>query len=101
MGENAGFKIRLHNGDDLVGDMNIYPQRNLPFKGGDDLRISSFSTASDRCPPLVVLHTIASEGMSFKLKPLDDCDDSSEFAIMHSACLRELKVRNFSLYLFC
>ena len=95
MGETGGFRIRLHNGDICIGDVTIYPQRNLlPFKAGEDLRISSFSTASDRCAPLVVLHTIASEGVSFKLEPLENYNGLNEFALIHSACLKELKVKS-------
>ena len=95
MGQKDGIVARLHNDDKFICDVSISPQSNqIPFVSGEDLRISSFSIASDRCSPLVVLHTIASEGVSFKLEPLENYNGLNEFALIHSACLKELKVKS-------
>eukprot|EP00250_Pteridium_aquilinum_P033241 c5357_g1_i1 orf=1255-4185(+) len=95
MGENGLFRVNLHHGNKFIGNVVITPQSNrLPFKPGDDLRISLFSGASDRCFPLVVLHATASEGVLFKLESLEPSNlsaESRELDMVHSSCLKELK----------
>ena len=99
MGQRDGVVARLHNDDKFICDVSISPQSNwIPFVSGEDLRISSFSIASDRCSPLVVLRTIASDDMVFKLEPLESSTESREVEVVHSACLKELKVSNISSY---
>ena len=99
MGQKDGIVARLHNDDKFICDVSISPQSNqIPFVSGEDLRISSFSIASDRCSPLVILHTIASDDMVFKIEPLESSTELREVELVHSACLKELKVRSFSSY---
>ncbi|KAI5073352.1 hypothetical protein GOP47_0011946 [Adiantum capillus-veneris] len=95
MGENGLFVVHLHHANKFIGNVAIAPQSNhLPFKPGDDLRIASFSTASDRCFPLVILHATANEGVLFKMELLESSmasAESKELDMVHSACLKELK----------
>lgn len=95
MGENGLFIVHLHHGNKFMGNVAIAPQSNrLPFKPGDDVIISTFSGASDRCFPLVVLHTTANDGVLFKLESLESSNmsvESRELEMMHSTCLKELK----------
>lgn len=95
MGENGLFIVHLHHANKFIGNVAIAPQSNrLPFKSGDDLRISSFSVASDRCFPLVTLHATANEGVLFKMELLESSTvsaESRELDMVHSTCLKELK----------
>lgn len=100
MEENGKFITRLYQGDKFTANVVILPQTDhLPFNCGQDLRVSSFSPASDRCYPLVVLRTIATEGVLFKLQPaeLSHPAESRELEMMHSLCLKEFKTAVMSL----
>ncbi|MCO5583692.1 hypothetical protein L7F22_037605 [Adiantum nelumboides] len=95
MGENGLFVVHLHHANKFLGNVAIAPQSNhLPFKPGDDLRISSFSNTSERCFPLVILHATASDGVLFKMELLESAiasAESKELDMIHSTCLKELK----------
>ncbi|KAH7441695.1 hypothetical protein KP509_03G049400 [Ceratopteris richardii] len=95
MGENGLFIVHLHHDNKPIGDVAIEPLgKRLPFKPGDDVRISSFSAASDRCFPLVILHAITNEGVLFKMESVDSSNvpgESTELGTVHLSCLRELK----------
>uniref|UniRef100_A0A803LLE1 protein-serine/threonine phosphatase n=1 Tax=Chenopodium quinoa TaxID=63459 RepID=A0A803LLE1_CHEQI len=91
------IKTVVYQGDNLLGEVEIYFENNnnnieLLMKG---LRISDYSQASERCPPLAVLHTItkSSGGVSFKMMEKlhyfqqHQQQDSQIFAL-HSTCLR-------------
>ncbi|KAH7433554.1 hypothetical protein KP509_07G074800 [Ceratopteris richardii] len=95
MGENDLFVVHLYHADKFIGKVTIDSQgKRVPFKPGEDVRISSFSVASDRCFPLVILHTISNEGVLFKMEAVESSATSNEFKelnIVHSSCLKELK----------
>nr|POF07223.1 hypothetical protein CFP56_78346 [Quercus suber] len=60
------YKAVLYQGEELLGEVKIYPEEKEKIKG-KEIRKSQFSQASERCPPLAVLHTItATRIKSFK-----------------------------------
>jgi hypothetical protein len=99
IGQNDGVVVRLHKDNTFMCNASITQQSNhMPFVSGENLKISSFSITSDRCSPLVVLRTITSNDMVFKIEPLDSSPELNEVEVVHSACLKELKVRSLSFH---
>ena len=59
-------KAVLCQGEELLGEVEIYPEEKEKIEV-KEIRKSQFSQASERCPPLAVLHTITATGIkSFK-----------------------------------
>ncbi|GAB4831220.1 hypothetical protein Ancab_005231 [Ancistrocladus abbreviatus] len=107
------MKTLVYHGDNLLGEVDVYHLNNnhnannsydltvmMKEKG---IRISKFSPQSERCPPLAVLHTIASSGVCFKI--MESSSSSSKqhqqqenplFAL-HSTCFRDHKTAVMSL----
>jgi len=95
----------VYQGDNPLGEVEIFlSQNNLNndvLKKGT-MRISHCSQASERCPPLAVLHTITSSGLWFKMmeaesssygnKSLYFQQQDSPLLALHSTCIRENKV---------
>lgn len=86
---NSSSSIVVYEGDKLVGEVDaVYWQENQVIM--EEIKISYLSNPSERCTPLAVLHTIATNGVSFKL----ECKSQflySQLNHMHSTCLRENK----------
>ncbi|KAG9441000.1 hypothetical protein H6P81_016854 [Aristolochia fimbriata] len=80
----------VYHGSSLLGEVDIYPHNPTIDISNKEIRISHFSPPSERCPPLAVLHTIASFGACFKMEAKLQSEESPLF-ILHSACLRENK----------
>ncbi|XP_073101362.1 RNA polymerase II C-terminal domain phosphatase-like 1 isoform X2 [Elaeis guineensis] len=85
------FKSAVYHGNSLIGEAEIFPQNSNPGAWVREIRISHFSPSSERCPPLAVLHTIASGGVSFKMESKSAPSDESPLCSLHAACLRENK----------
>lgn len=90
------FLTNLHLKNERLGEMLLSPQSHDDYWSqvfGDQLRITSFSTSSERCMPLLVLHTI-SPGVAFKLAPSysQQATDLSALQALHLSCLHENKV---------
>ena len=96
----SSFLVGLYHKEEFLDNVLINPSLDhLPFEPGKELRISNFSVSSDRCPPLVVLHMIAKEGVLFKLEPANRSIQTQKLELMHNMCLTESKVW-FFLVLF-
>ncbi|KAF5728664.1 C-terminal domain phosphatase-like 1 isoform 1 [Tripterygium wilfordii] len=103
------FKSVVYKGDELLGEVEIYPQRHLQQQEeeenkkiidelvGREIRISQFSQASERCPPLAVLHTITSSGVCFKMESKNSFSTDSLLHLLHSSCIRENKTAVMTL----
>ena len=72
-------KAVLYQGDELLGEVEIYPEKKEKIEV-KEIKISQFSQASERCPPLAVLHTITATGTkSFKaISPFPSPSQQSE-----------------------
>ena len=84
----------LFNKTEHIGEMVLSPlelQWASTF-GNKDLRVTSFSPSSERCLPLLVLHTIGRA--IFKLAPSDNqlTTDPRPLTALHMSCLHENKV---------
>lgn len=93
------MKSVVYHGNSLLGEVEIYTNPNYKNQNQmnelknccyKDIRITHLSQPSDRCPPLAVLHTIASFGVCFKLESSSKSQNSPFFSL-HSSCLRENK----------
>lgn len=90
------FLTNLFHNNERLGEMVLAPQSLDDYWSqvyGNELRITSFSTSSERCLPILVLHTIA-PGVAFKLAPPDGhkAADLPALQALHSSCLHENKV---------
>ena len=104
------YKSVVYKGDELLGQVEIYAQeqhqeeenKNKKKRVIDEIvkgiRISHFSQASERCPPLAVLHTITSIGVCFKMEESTSSttkissQQESPLHLLHSSCIQENKV---------
>ncbi|XXG85622.1 hypothetical protein AAC387_Pa11g0668 [Persea americana] len=95
------FESVVYQGDSLLGEVEIYPQKgNIDMLSNKEIRISHFSPPSERCPPLAVLHTIAGCGVCFKMESkskLQSSEEPSPLLCLHRACIRENKTAVMSL----
>ncbi|KAG0582824.1 hypothetical protein KC19_3G088900 [Ceratodon purpureus] len=89
------FVTNLYHKNERLGEMVLSPQSLDDYWSrvyGNELRITSFSTSSERCLPLLVLHTISS-GVAFKLSPSDvqQAAEIPALQALHLSCLHENK----------
>lgn len=87
------YKTVVYEGKENLGEVEIYPQQGEEEKNKkvfDEIRISYYTEASERCPPLAVLHTITSSGICFKME--SKSSDNTQLHLLHSSCTRENKV---------
>ncbi|KAF5473108.1 hypothetical protein F2P56_009748 [Juglans regia] len=88
------YKAVVYQGEELLGEVEMYPVGNNndnPMIEAKEIRISYFSQASERCPPLAVLHTIASSGICFKMESKSSQSQDSPLYLLHSSCFKENK----------
>ncbi|KAJ0018280.1 hypothetical protein Pint_10632 [Pistacia integerrima] len=86
------YKTAVYEGKEKLGEVEIYPQQGEEEKNKkvfDEIRISYYTEASERCPPLAVLHTITSSGICFKME--SKSSDNTQLHLLHSSCIRENK----------
>ena len=97
------YKAVLYQGEELLGEVEIYPEKKEKIEV-KEMKISQFSQASERCPPLAMLHTITATGIkSFKaiLLPLSNWNvlspittsRTSSYAMRRQCEARSLRVR--------
>ncbi|KAL3689158.1 hypothetical protein R1sor_015467 [Riccia sorocarpa] len=93
MDRNKGFISYLFQGDELLGDVFISPQdadhSYVQYLFDKEIRVTSLSPPSERCLPLTVLHTIASNGPWFKLIPAEQHVHGLDQ--LYTTCLEEAK----------
>ncbi|XP_042941676.1 RNA polymerase II C-terminal domain phosphatase-like 1 isoform X2 [Carya illinoinensis] len=91
------YKALVYQGEGLLGEVEIYPVENIINNNDNtmvevkEIRISHFSQASERCPPLAVLHTITSSGICFKMESKSSQSQDSPLYLLHSSCFKENK----------
>ncbi|XP_062226562.1 RNA polymerase II C-terminal domain phosphatase-like 2 isoform X4 [Phragmites australis] len=72
VGSPAGVSMRMFHGDVFLGEVEVFPMKQGPEGGlpfpSNEIRISHLSPASERCPPLAILQTIAPFSVRCKLK---------------------------------
>ncbi|GMI77607.1 SHINY 4, C-terminal domain phosphatase-like 1 [Hibiscus trionum] len=100
------YKSVVYQGDDVLGEVEIYPQQLEEDGGGKltvmgeemkEIRIGYLTQGSERCPPLAVLHTVTSTGICFKMESSEDNNYSSSsqdmhpLHLLHSECIRDNK----------
>jgi RNA polymerase II C-terminal domain phosphatase-like 1/2 len=61
----------MFHGEVFLGEVEVFPMKKgpegcLPFPS-NEIRVSHLSAASERCPPLAILHTIAPFSVRCKL----------------------------------
>ncbi|GAB2301168.1 hypothetical protein Dimus_035201 [Dionaea muscipula] len=79
--------VMVYHGDNLLGEVELFPEKNELVNG---IRISHFSQASERCPPLAVLHTISTSGVWFKMESKPQFQETPLLAL-HATCFRDNK----------
>ncbi|WOH11812.1 hypothetical protein DCAR_0831305 [Daucus carota subsp. sativus] len=86
---NSSSSVVVYEGEKLIGEVDaVYVDENDVVL--EEIRISHLSNPSERCTPLAVLHSIANNGVCFKL----ECKSQflySQLNLMHSTCLRDNK----------
>ncbi|KAJ6769805.1 RNA polymerase II CTD PHOSPHATASE [Salix purpurea] len=105
------YKSVVYKGEELLGEVEIYAQeqqqeeevnrnkrRRVIDETVKEIRISHFSQASERCPPLAVLHTITSMGVCLKMEESTASSSTkissqreSPLRLLHTSCIQENK----------
>ncbi|KAE7995638.1 hypothetical protein FH972_000412 [Carpinus fangiana] len=92
------YKAVVYQGEEVLGEVEMYPVENKNKNNNNNLmievkeiRISHFSQASERCPPLAVLHTITSSGICFKMESKSSQSQDSPLYLLHSSCINQYK----------
>lgn len=87
----------MYQGEEVLGDVEVFPVENNNNNNNNmtievkEIRISHFSQASERCPPLAVLHTITSSGICFKMESKSSQSQDSPLYLLHSSCINQNK----------
>ena len=85
-----------------MGEVNIYPlyeDSNLLIAVKEVIKISHLSPASERCPPLAVLHTITSSPVFIKVEFKEQPQfEQSPLKQLYNTCLKEAKVHFIFYY---
>ncbi|KAL5841686.1 hypothetical protein ACOSQ3_012289 [Xanthoceras sorbifolium] len=97
------YKTVVYQGKEILGEVEIYPQqqqqpdeeereeeKKKKVRVFEEIRIGYLSEASERCPPLAVLHTIAPSGICFKMESKSS-DNKTLLHVLHSTCIRDNK----------
>ncbi|XP_039008785.1 RNA polymerase II C-terminal domain phosphatase-like 1, partial [Hibiscus syriacus] len=104
------YRSVLYQGEEVLGEVEIYPQQHLREEDGGkltvmmmeeemkEIRIGYLTQGSERCPPLAVLHTITSTGICFKMESSKDnnyysssSQESPPLHLLHLECIRDNK----------
>eukprot|EP00252_Welwitschia_mirabilis_P026396 TRINITY_DN8669_c0_g4_i1.p1 TRINITY_DN8669_c0_g4~~TRINITY_DN8669_c0_g4_i1.p1 ORF type:complete len:968 (+),score=229.14 TRINITY_DN8669_c0_g4_i1:945-3848(+) len=91
-----GFHSSIYHGEACLGEVHVIPQYDdsMLVNGlKEAIRVSHLSAASERCPPLAVLHTITSNGVFIKVE-LNDQQlqaDQQPLKQLYNACLKEAR----------
>ncbi|XP_050214577.1 RNA polymerase II C-terminal domain phosphatase-like 1 [Mercurialis annua] len=101
------YKSVVYKGDEILGEVEIYEEERESSEEEEELtvkkkrvideiivkglRISQFSPASERCPPLAVLHTISTTGICFKMESKNSVSLDTPLHLLHSSCIQENK----------
>ncbi|KAL8248195.1 hypothetical protein R6Q59_005063 [Mikania micrantha] len=94
--------VAVYDGEKLLGDVEVYFNHHLMnqnMKLKDKIRISYYSTPSERCSPLAVLYTITSppSGVCLQMECKNIVNSNSNLNLLHSTCLGENKTAVVSL----
>ncbi|XP_050370211.1 RNA polymerase II C-terminal domain phosphatase-like 1 isoform X2 [Argentina anserina] len=90
----------VYKGEELLGEVEVYPEELNNKKLWDELkeiRISHYSQSSERCPPVAVLHTISSNGVCFRMESKSSSSQDSPLFLLHSTCIMENKTAVMTL----
>ncbi|XP_056171808.1 RNA polymerase II C-terminal domain phosphatase-like 1 isoform X2 [Syzygium oleosum] len=109
------YKSVVYHGEELLGEVEVYLQQLSRDDGGggeeeescyqsrkekarmvedvvkERVRVDHLSQPSERCPPLAVLHTVASCGICFKMESQSSLSPDSPLSLLHSSCTRDSK----------
>ena len=87
--------MRMFHGEVYLGEMEVFPMKQggeggLPFPS-NEIRVSRLSPASERCPPLAILQTIAPFSVRCKLQTKLTPPNPS-LQRLYLTCFNEFKV---------
>ncbi|XP_024536325.1 RNA polymerase II C-terminal domain phosphatase-like 1 isoform X1 [Selaginella moellendorffii] len=88
------FTTFLFNKDDYIGEVRVRPGAEDHVShmfSGKAMRVSDFSPPSDRCTPLLIMHSISSGGVLFTMDLPQQQQQPDGLTFLHSSCLHEAK----------
>ncbi|KAF5764995.1 putative protein-serine/threonine phosphatase [Helianthus annuus] len=93
--------VAVYDGEKFIGDVEACFDYDLMNKNAnlkDKIRISYYSTPSERCSPLAVLYTISTPPSRVCLKlESNNVNVNSQLSLLHATCLGENKTAVVSL----
>ncbi|XP_074586877.1 RNA polymerase II C-terminal domain phosphatase-like 1 [Curcuma longa] len=84
-------KSAVYYENSFLGEAEIIPQNSNTGSWIREIRISHLSPPSERCPPLAVLHTVASGGVCFKMESKLPLSNDSPLLSLHATLATENK----------
>ncbi|CAL9146519.1 unnamed protein product [Musa hybrid cultivar] len=91
------FNSAVYYENSLVGEVEVYPQNPNTGSWLREIRISHLSPSSERCPPLAILHTVASGGVRFKMESKSPLSKDSPMSSLHATLFSENKTAVIAL----
>ncbi|XP_064935051.1 RNA polymerase II C-terminal domain phosphatase-like 1 [Musa acuminata AAA Group] len=91
------FNSAVYYENSLVGEVEVYPQNPNAGSWLREIRISHLSPSSERCPPLAILHTVASGGVRFKMESKSPLSKDSPMSSLHATLFSENKTAVIAL----
>ncbi|KAG6534343.1 hypothetical protein ZIOFF_008229 [Zingiber officinale] len=84
-------KSAVYYENSFLGEVEIIPQNSNSGSWMTEIRISHLSPPGERCPPLAVLHAVASGGVCFKMESKSPPSNDSRLLSLHSTLDTENK----------
>ncbi|RWW87557.1 hypothetical protein BHE74_00003609 [Ensete ventricosum] len=86
------FNSSVYYENSLIGEVEVYPRNPNAGSWLREIRISHLSPSSERCPPLAILHTVASGGVRFKMESKSPLSKDSPMSSLHATLFSENKI---------
>ncbi|KAJ8467876.1 hypothetical protein OPV22_030428 [Ensete ventricosum] len=91
------FNSSVYYENSLIGEVEVYPRNPNAGSWLREIRISHLSPSSERCPPLAILHTVASGGVRFKMESKSPLSKDSPMSSLHATLFSENKTAVIAL----
>ena len=89
------IKSLVYYGNTPVGEVEVWPKGQTDLAWAREIRVDRLSPASERCPPLAVLHVVAAGARCLVMESKSTAtahEPPPPLVTMHTTCLKDNKV---------
>ncbi|OQU82010.1 RNA polymerase II C-terminal domain phosphatase-like 1 isoform X2 [Sorghum bicolor] len=94
------IKSLVYYGNTPVGEVEVWPKGQTDLAWAREIRVDRLSPASERCPPLAVLHVVAAGARCLVMESKSTAtahEPPPPLVTMHTTCLKDNKTAVFPL----